>query len=189
MKNLIVFISIIALGATACKENESVVTLPTVTTGSISNITSTSGTGGGNVTSDGGDPVTTRGVCWSTSQNPATTNSKTVDGSGTGTFISSIIGLNENTTYYVRAYAIIGTSHWVEPNAGANNETKFTALPGGSRTSGGAFINISEIGRWWSSTEYSSTKSWHREMNTYFIDVTRSNDEKIVGFSVRCVKD
>jgi uncharacterized protein (TIGR02145 family) len=106
MKNLIFFITIIALGASSCKKNGPDVTIPTVTTGPISNITSTSATGGGNVTSDGGDQITSRGVCWSTSQNPATTDSKTADGSGTGIFTSNITGLNENTIYYVRAYAI-----------------------------------------------------------------------------------
>ncbi|MBU2483415.1 MAG: hypothetical protein KJ760_20205, partial [Proteobacteria bacterium] len=88
-------------------------TAPTVTTTSITGITSTTATGGGNVTSQGSASVTARGVCWSTSQNPTTADSKTVDGSGTGSFTSSITGLTASTTYYVRAYAInsAGTSY------------------------------------------------------------------------------
>ncbi len=88
-------------------------TTPTVITNSVSSITSTSAICGGNVTSDGGATVTVRGVCWSTSSNPTTSNSKTTDGSGTGSFTSSISGLNPGTIYYVRAYAtnINGTSY------------------------------------------------------------------------------
>jgi len=80
-------------------------TLPTVTTGSVSDVTAMSATCGGEVTVDGGASVTARGVCWSTSQNPTVSNSHTTDGSGTGSFSSSISGLTANTTYYVRAYA------------------------------------------------------------------------------------
>ena len=80
--------------------------MPTVTTNNMSNITQTSATSGGNVTSDGGAMVTRRGVCWSTSQNPTTNNQCTNDGTGTGSFTSSITGLSANTVYYVRAYAI-----------------------------------------------------------------------------------
>ena len=79
--------------------------VPTVTTDVISAIAATTATGGGNVTADGGSTVTARGVCWSTSQNPVATGSHTTDGSGTGTFTSSITGLTAGTTYYVRAYA------------------------------------------------------------------------------------
>jgi hypothetical protein len=77
---------------------------PTVTTTAISNITSTSADSGGNVTSDGGAVVTARGVCWSTSPNPTTSDNTTSNGTGTGIFTSNITGLMENTTYYVRAY-------------------------------------------------------------------------------------
>ncbi len=80
-------------------------TKPTVTTNSVSNITFKSATCGGNVTDDGGANVTARGVCWSTSPNPTTSDNKTTDGSGIGSFTSNLTNLNENTTYHVRAYA------------------------------------------------------------------------------------
>ena len=82
--------------------------LPTVTTNAVSNLTSSSATCGGNVTSNGGATVTARGVCWSTSQNPTVSNSHTTDGIGTGSFTSIITGLIPNTTYLVRAYATNG---------------------------------------------------------------------------------
>ena len=88
-------------------------TAPTVTTNTVTGITQTAATSGGNVTSDGGAAVTVRGVCWSTSVNPTTSNSKTTNGSGMGSFTSSITGLSQGTTYHVRAYATnsVGTSY------------------------------------------------------------------------------
>ena len=82
------------------------VSLPVVTTTAVGNITINSAATGGTVTSDGGSPVTARGVVWSTLQNPIVSlTTKTVNGSGTGSYISSITGLVSNSTYYVRAYA------------------------------------------------------------------------------------
>jgi len=95
-------------------------TIPTVTTISASSITENSAESGGNITDDGGATVTARGVCWSTSSNPTITDSYTSDGNGTGGFTSSITGLDQNTTYYVRAYATnsVGTAY--------GNEVSFT---------------------------------------------------------------
>ena len=100
-------------------------TAPTVTTTAISEIDKTTATGGGNVTADGGATVTARGICWSTSQNPTVDGSHTTDGTGTGSFTSSMTGLTANTTYYVRAYATnsAGTAY--------GEEVSFTTLPDG----------------------------------------------------------
>ncbi len=81
------------------------VSMATVTTSTVSNITANSANCGGNVSDDGGATVTARGVCWSTSHNPTVSDSHTTDGNGTGGFSSSITGLSASTTYYVRAYA------------------------------------------------------------------------------------
>ncbi len=81
-------------------------TLPSVTTAVISNISPPTATCGGNVTLQGGSTVLFRGVCWSTSPNPTLADSHTADGSGTGSFVSSITGLASGTNYYVRAYAM-----------------------------------------------------------------------------------
>lgn len=90
---------------------------PTVgTTTGITSISTTSASSGGNVTSDGGASVTARGVCWSLSPSPTTSDSHTTDGTGTGIFTSSITGLTNGKHYYVRAYATnsIGTSYGPE---------------------------------------------------------------------------
>jgi hypothetical protein len=88
-------------------------TTPVLTTTALTAVTSISATGGGNITNDGGDSITARGVCWSTTQNPTVADSKTTDGKGKGSFTSSITGLAVGATYYIRAYATnsIGTSY------------------------------------------------------------------------------
>ncbi len=104
-----------AYGSTLrCLRNpESPASAPTVTTTAASNIGSNTATSGGNVTNDGGATVTARGVCWNTSSSPSTANSHTTDGSGTGSFVSNLTGLTQNTLYYVRAYATnsVGTTY------------------------------------------------------------------------------
>jgi hypothetical protein len=82
--------------------------LPIVTTTAATSITGTTATSGGNVTSAGGGTITARGVCWSTTANPVVSDPHTSDGTGTGTFISSLSGLLENTDYHIRAYATNG---------------------------------------------------------------------------------
>lgn len=96
---------------------------PTVTTTAVSGITTTTAISGGNVTSDGGSAVTSRGVCWGTSPDPVLSGSHTSNGSGLGSFTSNITGLSPNTKYYLRAYAInnVGTSY--------GNEITFTTSP------------------------------------------------------------
>ncbi|MEX2370465.1 MAG: hypothetical protein WD578_05610, partial [Bacteroidales bacterium] len=81
-------------------------------------VTETTAESGGDISDDGGATVTERGVCWSTNQNPTTADNKTSDGTGTGSFTSSITGLTSNTTYYVRAYATnsAGTAYGYEIN-------------------------------------------------------------------------
>lgn len=81
-------------------------TYPTLTTTAVSAITNVSATSGGNITSDGGAEITGRGICWSTSPNPTTADSKVTNGAGIGTFTGNITGLAVSTTYYVRAFTI-----------------------------------------------------------------------------------
>ena len=95
-----------------CKK-EATKIFPTVTTAPMTNITGYTATTGGEVVSDGGTVVTARGVCWSTIQNPTITDNKTSDGTGSGSFTSSLIGLIPGSTYYIRAYANnnVGTAY------------------------------------------------------------------------------
>ncbi len=95
---------------------------PTVTTAGITSVTTNSASCGGEVTNEGSESVIARGVCWSISPNPTISNNTTSDGSGLGTFTSSLTGLSPGNTYYVRAYATssVGTSY--------GNESDFTTV-------------------------------------------------------------
>ena len=91
--------------------------LPTITTSAVTSIASTTAVSGGTIISDGGSAVTVSGVCWSTTSGPTIAlATKTTDGLAIGTFISSLSGLNPNTTYYVVAYATngVGTAYGTE---------------------------------------------------------------------------
>jgi hypothetical protein len=78
-----------------------IVTLPveTVTT------STTLATCGGNITNDGGSPVTDRGIVWSLNKLPTLRNISQSCGNGTGSFRCSLSGLIDNKSYYVRSYA------------------------------------------------------------------------------------
>lgn len=312
---------------TTCeKENEQLPGEPPVlTTANVTNITPVTASCGGYITSDGGEIVSSRGVCWSKDQNPTLADDQTTDGSGAGTFTSTITGLTATTTYYVRAYATnntatsygnemvfktytgtvtdvegnmyntidiaaqtwmaenlkttkyndntaiplvadrsawtalfkpgycwydndsatyraafgalynwyavdlssngdknvcpagwhvptdaewttlttflggenvaggkmkaAGTAFWQSPNAGANNESGFSALPGGGRYYDGAFSAADSIGGWWTSTELLSGSARGRYLYYNYSFIYRGSGSKQDAFSVRCVKD
>jgi len=94
--------------------------LPEVKTAAIARITTNSAVFGGKVTADGGTPVTERGLCWSKFPNPTIEDTLatvvSIDSAGLGEYYSPITGLGEDTTYYVRAYAInyMGTAYGEE---------------------------------------------------------------------------
>ena len=115
---------------------------PTVLTNGVSNVTTTSATGTGSVTADGGAAVTTRGLCWGTNHNPTTSGAHASSGTGTGTFTINMTGLSPNTTYYVRAYATnnAGTAY--------GNELNFTTLESISGTTFSYDFNNSSLSGW-----------------------------------------
>jgi len=152
------------------------VTVPTVSTAPVTNITTNSATSGGTVTDDGGAFVSARGVCWSTSQNPTLADPYTTDGTGTGSYVSQITGLTSNTTYYVRAYATnsAGTSYGdqesfttlqdpVLPTVTTNDATDITqttATSGGNVVSdGGATVTVRGV--CWSTSSNPTTADNH----------------------------
>ncbi|MCF8450687.1 MAG: DUF1566 domain-containing protein [Taibaiella sp.] len=117
-------------------------TAPTTTTDTPTSIGCTSVTSGLNTSSDGNAAITQQGICYSTSVNPTTANTKVIAPiNGIGHQTLFITGLTPGTTYHVRAYSTnsIGTSY------GAN--ITFTTLPLAAPTvTTNAIIGISTVG-------------------------------------------
>lgn len=119
MKNILIISAVVLFFG--CDKGQNVNTLPDLSTTDVSSITSNSVISGGNIISNGGLDISAKGVVWSNSNNPTILlSTKTNDGNGTGSFTSNITGLNADTKYYLRAYAInkIGTNY--------GNEISFT---------------------------------------------------------------
>lgn len=91
----------------------SVSSVPFVNTGTITNVTSESVTVYGEITSDGGEPMTEKGFCWGTSTGPTISDNKVSWDGGYGVYSYTLTGLTPNTVYYIRAYAInsVGISY------------------------------------------------------------------------------
>jgi hypothetical protein len=91
--------------------------VPIVVANSPASITSNSAIIGGDVKSDGNASVYRRGLIYSTSPITDTTSitggGKVINGSGLGTYSSTISSLTLNTTYYVKAFALnsVGVSY------------------------------------------------------------------------------
>jgi len=163
---------------TAYGEQQSFTTLsglPTVTTAAEVTLTGSGAAQcGGTVTDDGGFAVTARGVCWSMSPEPTVSNMHSNDGSGTGTFVSTLTGLQPSTTYYVRAYAtnangtVYGEQRVVATPSGlptvttttATNITANSAVCGGNVTGDGGYAVI-QRGVCYSTTPNPTTGGMH----------------------------
>jgi len=153
MKKSLSFFVIVCFIATmglfhGCKK----ATIPELTTVAISDVGLTSAVSGGTIVTDGGEDITAKGVCWSTSTNPTVADSKTSDGTGSANFTSNIVGLSEGTTYYVRAYSTneVGTAYGNELTFTTNEvtgavltTTEVSAVTSSSAVAGG---NITDDG-------------------------------------------
>lgn len=84
---------------------KTLVDLPAVKTTAVTGITKIAAISGGEVTYDGGAPVTARGLAWGISANPTVTGTVIDGGNGIGAFVSNLAGLTMFTTYHVRAFA------------------------------------------------------------------------------------
>ena len=82
-----------------------------------------------------------------------------------------------------------GTAHWLTPNAGATNESHFTALPSGYMSGVGNFTQIGEYSPYWTSSESYSTSAYYRLLTYDSPSVSRSFWTKTYGFSSRCLKN
>jgi len=162
----------------SCKK-QSIQVVPSITIVAVTNISATTASSGGDIISDGGTPVTERGVCWSINQNPTISDSKIANGTGLGSFTSSLTGLIPGTTYNLRAYAInsVGTGYSSQISLTtlalapvlATTEltaiTSTTAIGGGNITNNGG-AEITARGVCWSKTTGPTIESDKTSDNT-----------------------
>ena len=149
-------------------------TLPTVNTSGVINISSNSAQSGGNITSDGGSEIVSRGICWGIEENINLSNSHTLDGNSIGEFISVLTNLSPYKAYFVRAYATneIGTTYGdvlgfrtkaVIPSVVTNIVTNIThnsAQGGGEVIYDGGFLELVR-GLCWDTNENPNINSEH----------------------------
>lgn len=97
----------ISYGVVATFTTSKATTLPTVSNITVGSVTENSASLSAQITSDGGDEVTEKGFCYSSTNNtPTEADNKTVSTVEGNTIAATLNGLKANTTYYVRAYAI-----------------------------------------------------------------------------------
>ena len=82
-----------------------------------------------------------------------------------------------------------GTGLWWSPNAGAVNNSAFTALPGGYRNYAGVFLDLSSLASFWSSSQQTASSIWARDLNRNNEQVSRYSTVPTDGFSVRCIRN
>ena len=100
---------------------------------------------------------------------------------GSGSDIAKSMATTSGWTTYTTA----GT---VGNDQASNNSSGFSALPGGSRSNNGAFVNIGDNGLLWSSTETLATYAFYRYIIYVNSDVFGNYCDKSTGLSVRCLK-
>lgn len=112
--SLLIFSVGLILFAFSCGKHDKAdenITIPTVTTKNVDNITKNSVRAYGNIESIGGvlligpARVIASGFVWSTENEPTIEDSKTVNGPAFGSFSQVINGLHPGTKYYLRFYA------------------------------------------------------------------------------------
>ena len=172
-------------------DNEVILEPPVVYTGSITGF-GTNVSAGGNVVSDGGMPVTVRGICWNTAANPTTSlSTKTLDGTGLGVFASSITGLTIGTTYHVRAYATNseGTSYgqdvaFVATSAATIPTLVTTAISNNEHNEASSGGTISNDG---GSTITQKGVCWGTISNPTIANITKTNNGASTGTFVSSI--
>jgi uncharacterized protein (TIGR02145 family) len=123
-------------------------------------------------------------VEWTTTEDYLIAHGYNYDGTTTGNSIAKSMADKTNWILSTNAGAVGNRDY---PTY--RNKSGFTALPGGFRSSEGAFLNTGISDDWWCSTDSNSSNAWFRNLYNSYSDVYRDNYAKSSGFSVRCVRD
>lgn len=83
----------------------------------------------------------------------------------------------------------VGTSKWNSPNSGANNDSKFSAVPSGYRFRYGVSEKIGDGAFFWSTSEVDAGNAYYRYLWYNQNKITRTSYFKQQGYCVRCIQD
>lgn len=78
---------------------------------------------------------------------------------------------------------------WKSPNTGADNSSRFSALPGGYRNPYGTYDNLGYNAAFWSATQRDEKTAWFYILNYNDTRINKVGGNKNYGMSCRCVKD
>jgi len=160
---------------------------PTVVTIGSSNISNSSVTLESDITSIGEAPITEHGHCWSLNSGPTLSDDKVLLGPGTlGSFISNISNLNNNTTYYFRAYAtnIFGTVFGNEIILSTTNGEPTVVTIGSSNVSASSVDFEGEITSSGDATVTQHGHCWSTNPNPTIGDPYTTNGNASTGFYI-----
>ena len=160
---------------------------PTVVTIGSSNISSSSAVLEGDITSIGEAPITGHGHCWSLSSGPTLSDDKVLLGPGAlGSFISNVSNLNNNTTYYFRAYATnsFGTVYGNEIILSTTNGEPTVVTIGSSNVSASSVNFEGEITNSGDATVTQHGHCWSTNPNPTIGDPYTTNGIASTGFYI-----
>jgi uncharacterized protein (TIGR02145 family) len=121
---------------------------------------------------------------WTILENYMIENGYNYDGTTTGNKIGKALADSTSWDSSTNEGAIGNTDY---PTY--RNKSGFTALAAGNVYPGSVFVNLGSNGDFWSSTQYSDSWAWFRYLGSQNVFSFRNQKDKVVGISVRCVKD
>lgn len=100
-----------------------------------------------------------------------------------------ITHLSFNGYRHTEGKALKAASEWYN-NGNGTDKYGFAAFPGGTRNyASGSFNYVGYYGYWWSFTESNTDHVYNLGMSYSYDYVSRSHNDKKLGFSVRCLRD
>lgn len=80
-----------------------------------------------------------------------------------------------------------GTTIWQSPNSGADNSSRFGAVPGGERLDDGYFSHLTVLGNYWSATTAGGESSWFYSLSYDWPRIENNSIGNNYGLSIRCI--
>ena len=128
-----------------------------LSTAAITAIAHNTATSGGVSVNDGGGVITAKGVAWSTTANPTTSDTKLESGPGTNDFVSVLTGLSPQTLYNVRGYATNNAGTQYGANVAFRTLSSPVLTQASALTAAGNNTSATKIDFTWTAASFPST--------------------------------